>query len=85
MHRGREKAVANTPHFTIIFTVFYFIQKNAGLRPGLSAINNKLCSSSHIFKTDLVIISDGDFVLFMYILFVPFISMIEICLKNTGR
>ena len=27
MHRGREKAVANTPHFTIIFTVFYFIQK----------------------------------------------------------
>ena len=26
MQRGREKAVANTPHFTNIFTVFYFIQ-----------------------------------------------------------
>ena len=32
MHRGREKAVANTPHFTIIFTVFYFIQKNVDTR-----------------------------------------------------
>ena len=31
MHRGREKAVANTPHFTIIFTVFYFIQRNASI------------------------------------------------------
>ena len=31
MHKGREKAVANTPHFTIIFTVFYFIQKNSFL------------------------------------------------------
>ena len=28
MHRDREKAVANTPHFTIIFTVFYFIQNH---------------------------------------------------------
>ena len=32
MHRGREKAVANTPHFTIIFTVFYFIQNHVDTR-----------------------------------------------------
>ena len=32
MHRGREKAVANTPHFPIIFTVFYFVQKNVDTR-----------------------------------------------------
>ena len=26
--QGREKAVANTPHFSIIFTVFYFLTKS---------------------------------------------------------
>ena len=31
MNRGREIAVANTPHFTLIFTVFSFLTRNPAL------------------------------------------------------